>query len=113
MLQGGTPSQVKMGDQLIADSSHMSNIKKSKLRYSNSGKIPFASGGVRRTDVDYVKNDNGTYTVTIGGIPIDYNGRTMLEGEKEISLALYKAEKEIALSQEKNKKNNKELQKNK
>lgn len=103
MLQGGSPSQVKMGDQLVADASHMSNIKKSKLRYSNSGKIPFTAGGRRRTDVDYVKNDNGTYTVTIGGIPIDYNGRTMLEGEKEISLALHKAEKEIALSQEKNK----------
>ena len=98
MLQGGSPSQVKMGNQLVADSSHMSNIKKSKLRYSNSGKIPFTAGGRRRTDVDYIKNDNGTYTVTIGGKPIDHNGRVMLEGEKEISLALYKAQQQIDLA---------------
>lgn len=102
-LLKGDYRQRKLGKQMLADMNHMRQIKKSGMLWQDEGFMSLNLGdGKSRKDVKYVKNpDNGFFEVTIGGIPIDLNGRTQLAGEKEVSLALASAVTQINLRKEK------------
>ena len=93
-LLKGDYSQRKMGEQMLADMNHMKSIKKSGMTWQDEGYMNINLGnGVQRNDVKYVKDPNsGFYTVTIGGIPVS---NRPLSGEKEVSVALYRAVQEI------------------
>jgi hypothetical protein len=94
-LMQGTPDQIKMGTQILANMDHMRNIKKSGLINSDSGEIPvyalFDDKG-NKIQAKYTRaispvDQSHSWTVTVNGV--DINDGQPLYGEREISVALY------------------------
>ena len=100
-LLKGDFRQRKMGTQMLADMNHMRAIKKSGMLWQDEGDIAvnnlFDSDNKKIASAHYTKQPAGDgtyyYQVTIDGV--DINDGQPLYGEKQVSVALEKAIKEI------------------
>ena len=99
-LQTGGFDQRKLGEQMEADLSHMKTIKKSGMLWQEDGQFQVNIGGGSERTAKYNKTEDGYYNLTIGGVPVELNGRTDLAGEKEVSLALFKEVRDINIYRE-------------
>tara|TARA_R110000850_G_scaffold90138_2_gene192308 strand:- start:9402 stop:11672 length:2271 start_codon:yes stop_codon:yes gene_type:complete len=81
--------QALEGEKGLANLMYMGPIKQSYLRYSDKGKMIIPLPGGETTDeVTFSKNEDGTYSGTLFGVPIEFDGNLDLKGEQEFAVAL-------------------------